>query len=107
MKADGTWEHRYLRGTRPAVAEAGTCSEAAYFGTVRVVLMADRVWSNLLLVLTVIGLWKMRPLGMGRDDDGELDLVLLDDGDNRAGRCDDAGSRHALVLPPHPLRRPA
>lgn len=60
---EGVWVYFHLSGQIPPVSSGGSYFERAYFGLVNGFTAADAVWSNLFLLASIIGLWRMKPWG--------------------------------------------
>jgi hypothetical protein len=63
LTTEGFWVYLHLTGQIPAIAESMSYWERSYLGLVRGFAAADLIWSNLVLVVSVVGLWRMRAWG--------------------------------------------
>jgi hypothetical protein len=63
ITTEGIWVYFHLTGQIPPIESAGSYWEKAYFGLVNGFTVADAVWSNLSLVFSIIGLWRMKSWG--------------------------------------------
>ncbi|REL37749.1 hypothetical protein DYD21_08180 [Rhodohalobacter sp. SW132] len=59
----GIWIYFHLTGKIPSVDSMNSYWERAYIGIVHGFTVADAIWSNILLLASVIGLWKMKSWG--------------------------------------------
>ena len=59
----GFWLALHLEQRIPVQAAATSYWEHAYVGTIRGFAVADSLWSNALLLASVVGLWSLRPWG--------------------------------------------
>lgn len=63
LTTEGIWVFLHLSGQIPAVESMGSFWERSYIGLVNGFTVADAVWSNLTLLLSIFGLWKMKDWG--------------------------------------------
>jgi hypothetical protein len=60
---EGVWVYLHLTGQIPSIDSAVSYWERAYFGLVNGFTVADAIWSNLSLIFSIIGLWRMKAWG--------------------------------------------
>lgn len=60
---EGIWAFLHLTGQIPTATSMGSYWEKAYIGLVNGFTVADFIWSNLFLILSIVGLWQMRNWG--------------------------------------------
>lgn len=63
LATEGYWLYLHLTEQIPAITETMSYWERSYLGLARGFAAADLIWSNLALVVSVIGLWRMRAWG--------------------------------------------
>lgn len=63
LTTEGVWIYFHLSGQIPHIDVANSYWEAAYIGLVNGFTTADAIWSNLSLLLSIIGLWHMKAWG--------------------------------------------
>ena len=63
LTTEGIWVFLHLTGQIPAIESMGSFWEKSYIGLVNGFTVADAVWSNLTLLISIIGLWKMKDWG--------------------------------------------
>lgn len=63
LTTEGVWLYLHLTGQIPPISAEMSYFERAYVGLVNGFTVADAIWSNLTLLFSIIGLWKMRNWG--------------------------------------------
>lgn len=63
LTTEGIWVYLHLSGRIPPVESMGSFWEQSYIGLVNGFTVADAIWSNLTLLFSIIGLWRMRDWG--------------------------------------------
>ncbi len=63
LTTEGVWAYFHFSGQIPALASMNSYWERAYLGLVNGFTAADAIWSNLTLLFSIIGLWKMKSWG--------------------------------------------
>lgn len=60
---EGIWVYLHLTGQIPPIESANSYWEMAYIGLINGFTTADAIWSNLSLLFSIIGLWRMKAWG--------------------------------------------
>lgn len=63
ITTEGAWIYMHASGQIPSPTEMETYWAKAYIGLVHGFTTADAIWSNLTLLFSIIGLWKMKDWG--------------------------------------------
>lgn len=63
ITTEGMWLYLHLTSQIPSVASMHSYFEKSYIGLVNGFTAADAILSNLTILLSIIGLWKMKPWG--------------------------------------------
>lgn len=63
LTTEGVWVYFHLTGQIPHPSSGANYWEQSYFGLVHGFTIADAVWSNLSLLFSIIGLWRMKSWG--------------------------------------------
>jgi len=63
IATEGVWVYFHLSGQIPEISSANTYWEQAYIGLINGFTAADAIWSNLSLLFSIIGLWRMKAWG--------------------------------------------
>jgi len=63
VTTEGLWAFLHLTNKIPAINEMNSYFEKSYIGLVNGFTIADLIWSNLTLLLSIFGLWKMKSWG--------------------------------------------
>lgn len=63
LTTEGVWVYLHFAGQIPPLAPGMSYWERSYIGLVNGFTAADAIWSNLALLFSIIGLWRMRAWG--------------------------------------------
>ena len=63
ITTEGLWVYLHLTGQIPSIEIANSYWEMAYIGLINGFTTADAIWSNLSLLFSIIGLWRMKSWG--------------------------------------------
>lgn len=63
LTTEGVWVYFHTTGQIPPIDPAHSYWERSYVGLVHGFTVADAVWSNLTLLASIVGLWRMRSWG--------------------------------------------
>jgi hypothetical protein len=63
ITTEGVWAYFHFSGQIPEINSAYSYWEQAYIGLINGFTAADAIWSNLTLLISIIGLWRMKPWG--------------------------------------------
>lgn len=63
LTTEGLWVVLHITGQIPTVSSMNSYFEKSYIGLVNGFTISDLIWSNLTLLLSIIGLWKMKSWG--------------------------------------------
>jgi hypothetical protein len=63
LTTEGLWVYLHMTGQIPPIVQMQSFFERSYIGLVLGFTVADFLWSNLLLLASIIGLWRMRSWG--------------------------------------------
>jgi hypothetical protein len=63
LTTEGLWVYLHMTGQIPPIAQMQSFFERSYIGLVLGFTVADLLWSNLLLLASIVGLWRMRSWG--------------------------------------------
>lgn len=63
ITTEGIWVYFHLTGQIPPIEAANSYWEMAYIWLINGFTTADAIWSNLSLLFSIIGLWRMKAWG--------------------------------------------
>jgi hypothetical protein len=63
IATEALWVMLFINDKIPAIESMNSYYEKAYIGLVNGFAVSDLVWSNLILLISIIGLWKMSAWG--------------------------------------------
>ncbi|HYE12771.1 MAG TPA: hypothetical protein VEF53_21640 [Patescibacteria group bacterium] len=63
ITTEGMWVVLHLTNKIPAISVMNSFFERSYIGLVNGFTIADAIWSNLSLLFSIVGLWKMKAWG--------------------------------------------
>lgn len=63
ISTEGVWVYFHMTDQIPSVASMASYWERAYIGLVNGFTVADAIWSNLFLLVSIVGLWRMTTWG--------------------------------------------
>lgn len=63
ITTEGLWAYLHITHQIPAIASMNSYWEKSYIGLVNGFTMADAIWSNITILASIIGLWKMKTWG--------------------------------------------
>ena len=63
LTTEGIWVYFHLSGQIPGIESASSYWESAYIGLINGFTTADAIWSNLSLLFSIFGLWRMKAWG--------------------------------------------
>lgn len=63
LTTEGIWAYFHATGQIPSIDAGRSYWERSYIGLVNRFTVADAVWSNLTLLGSIVGLWRMRSWG--------------------------------------------
>lgn len=63
ITTEGIWAFLHFSNQIPPIASASSYWEKSYIGLVNGFTAADAIWSNLTLLFSIIGLWRMKDWG--------------------------------------------
>jgi hypothetical protein len=63
ITTEGLWAYLHITDQIPAISSMNSFWERSYIGLVNGFTAADAIWSNLTIIVAIVGLWKMKPWG--------------------------------------------
>jgi uncharacterized membrane protein (DUF2068 family) len=63
ITTEGMWAVLHLTHKIPSISDMHSFFEQSYIGLVNGFTIADAIWSNLTLLISIVGLWKMKAWG--------------------------------------------